>query len=122
MLGVFSLDCAHRLKSVFREVSSLIGGVSKPIRRIISALAALQQFMIDLETNERSALAIFTYGDHHAHALDLTLESNSSVFGAWTQQPATTSRLVRRSLGRRALKWWLQANALIEGPRMTPNR
>ena len=72
------LDRSDGLKSMLRQVSSFVGGVAEPVDRIFSAFAALQELIINLETDERSALAVFAYGNHHAHAPDSTLPPNGN--------------------------------------------
>jgi hypothetical protein len=64
------------LEAMLRNVPSLIRGVPKPIRRILGAFtgafATHHNFIIDLETPERSVFAGFAYSNNYAHARDST--------------------------------------------------
>jgi hypothetical protein len=72
VVGMLSSNQAIGFEAVLLKVSSLIRGVPKPIRRIPRAFTTLQNFMIDLETEERSAFAVFPYSNNHAHAPNST--------------------------------------------------
>jgi hypothetical protein len=61
------------LEAMLRNVPSLIRGVPKPVRRILGAFTTDHNFIIDLETNERSVFAVFAYSNNYAHARDSTL-------------------------------------------------
>jgi hypothetical protein len=63
---------AVSFEAMLRKVPSLIRGVPKPIRGILRAFTTFQNFIINLETNERPAFAVFAYSNHHTHALDST--------------------------------------------------
>jgi hypothetical protein len=66
-------------EAMLRKKPSLIRGIPKPIRRILRAFTTLQNLIIYLETDERSAFAVFARSNHHAHALDFTPSSSSGV-------------------------------------------
>ena len=70
MVWVLSHNHAMSSEAVLRKVPFLVLGVPKPICCILRAFATLQNFIVHLETNERSAFTIFSYSNHHAHVLD----------------------------------------------------
>jgi hypothetical protein len=69
-------DQAVGLEAMLRNVPSLIRCVPKPIRRILGAFTGAftthHNFIIGLETPERSVFAVFAYSNHYAQAPDST--------------------------------------------------
>jgi hypothetical protein len=67
MLWVFTFNHAVDLEAVFFKSTLLVFGVSYPIRSILRAFTALQNFAVDFEPNEQST-SVFAYCNHSAHA------------------------------------------------------
>lgn len=67
MFWVLTFNHAVDLEAVLWKSPLLVFGISDPIRRILCAFTALQNFAVDFEPNEQST-SVFTYCNHSAHA------------------------------------------------------
>lgn len=57
---------------MLREVPPFVFCVAQQVRCSFFAIAAFQEFVIDLEPDEGSALAILAHSNNHTHAFDST--------------------------------------------------
>ena len=67
MLWVLTFNHAVHLETVLLKSPLLVFGVSDPIRCILRAFTAFQNFAVDFEPNEQST-SVFAYCNNSAHS------------------------------------------------------